>query len=71
MMRDFNEVLLSNEKVGSHLVNTRIALRFQECLDACDMMDMGFSGAKYTWSNMRGVAELIQERLGASVIPVG
>lgn len=57
-MRDFNEVLLSNEKFGGRLVNTRRALRFQECLDACNMIDMGFSGAKYTWSNMREVAEL-------------
>lgn len=57
-MRDFNEVLLSNEKFGGRLVNTRRALRFQECLDVCNMIDMGFSGAKYTWSNMREVAEL-------------
>ena len=48
MIRDFNEVLLSNEKFGGCLVNTRRALRFQEFLDACDMIDMGFNGAKYT-----------------------
>jgi len=47
-MGDFNEVLPRNEKIGGRPVNTRKALRFQECLDACDMMDMGFSGAKYT-----------------------
>ncbi|XP_075653884.1 uncharacterized protein LOC142624237 [Castanea sativa] len=50
MMGDFNEVLLSNEKFGGHPANTKRALRFQECLDACNMIDMGFSGAKYTWS---------------------
>lgn len=52
MMEDFNEDLLSNEKFGGHPVNTRRALRFQECLDACNMIDMGFNGAKYTWLSL-------------------
>jgi hypothetical protein len=26
-------------------------------------MDLGFSGPKFTWTNLRGVADLIQERL--------
>lgn len=30
------------------------------------MMDMGFSGARNTWSNLREVTELIQERLDRS-----
>lgn len=47
-------------------MNIRRALKFQECLDACGMIDMGFRGAKYTWSNLRYIIDLIQERLDKS-----
>lgn len=42
MMGDFNEVLLGSEKFGGRPVNIRRALKFQDCLDACGMIDIGF-----------------------------
>ena len=66
MIGDFNEVLMSSEKFGGRPMNIRRAMKFQECLNLCGMMDMGFNGARYTWSNLRGVTELIQERLDRS-----
>ena len=66
MMDDFNKVLMSSETFGGQPMNIRRAMKFQECLNLCGMMDMGFSGARYTWSNLREVTENIQERLDLS-----
>jgi hypothetical protein len=44
---DFNEVLTSEDN----------------CLNTCGMIDLGFHGLRYTWSNLREVRYLIQERL--------
>ena len=41
-------------------------MKFQSCLDDCGIIDMGFNGAKYTWSNLRQITELIQEKLDRS-----
>ena len=41
-------------------------MKFQSCLDDCGMIDTGFNGAKYTWSNLRQITELIQEKLDRS-----
>lgn len=63
MAGDFNEVLIGEDKFGGRAVNIARALCFKECLDFCRMIDLGFSGARYTWSNRRLVTNLIQERL--------
>lgn len=44
MLRDFNEVLSSNEKFRQTSVYIRTAQRFKYCLDECGMMDLGFMG---------------------------
>lgn len=41
-------------------------MKFQSCLDDCGMIDTGFNGAKYTWSNLRQITKLIQEKLDRS-----
>ncbi|KAL4631936.1 hypothetical protein ACB092_04G015100 [Castanea dentata] len=61
--RDFNEVLIGEDKFGGRPINVSRAIRFQECLDSCRMIVIGFSGARFTWSNHRPLAHLIQERI--------
>lgn len=63
MLGDFNEVLSSNDKFGGNPICISQALRFKECLDDCGMMDLGFCGLRYTWSNLRDITDLILERL--------
>nr|XP_023878431.1 uncharacterized protein LOC111990897 [Quercus suber] len=63
LMGDFNEVLFEDEKLGGNVICQRRARAIQECMDACQMMDLGFSGPKFTWSNKRGIDDLIQCRL--------
>lgn len=41
---DFNEVLMGEDKLGGNPVKIGRALLFQECLDTCNMIDIGFSG---------------------------
>lgn len=58
---DFNEVLMGDDKFGGRSVNLSRALRFQDCLNHCRMIDIGFLGPHYTWSNRRPLSRLIQE----------
>jgi len=59
---DFNEPLSGDDKFGGRVVNSR-SLLFKECLDKCNMVDLGFSGPRFTWTNRREVQNLIQERI--------
>ena len=59
----FNEVLSEEEKsVGNPICQRRLRA-IKERMDACHMMDLGFSRPKFTWSNKREVGDLIQCRL--------
>lgn len=61
IVRDFNEILMGDDKFGGRPINLSKALRFQECLEHCRMIDIGFLGPRYTWSNHRPLSQLIQE----------
>ncbi|XP_023883345.1 uncharacterized protein LOC111995659 [Quercus suber] len=63
LIGDFNEVLLEEEKSGGNPVCMRRVRAIKECMDACHVMDLGFSGPKFTWSNKRETGDLIQCRL--------
>ena len=66
LLGDFNEVLNSEDKFGGRSINLNRALDFKECLDTCSLLDLGFSGPKFTWSNLRQVPDLILERIDRS-----
>ena len=60
---DFNEPLVEADKFGGKPVSINRSLLFKDCLDKCNMVDMGFSGSRYTWINRREINNLIQERI--------
>ena len=60
---DFNEPLLSEDKFGGRSVSVDRSLLFKECLDRCNMIDIGFAGPRFTWTNRREVQALIQEKI--------
>ncbi|KAK9983648.1 hypothetical protein SO802_033173 [Lithocarpus litseifolius] len=60
---DFNEVLLGEENFGGRLVSISRAVNFQECLNTYGMIDLGFSGPWYTWTNQQPLPHLVQERI--------
>lgn len=63
MLGDFNELLSSSDKLGGNPLNPRWVQMFKECLDSCDMVDLGFHGPWFTRVNKREVGHFIQERL--------
>ena len=63
MLGDFNEVLYGEDKFVGNQVNLNIALEFKGCLDECNMLDLGFVGPKFTWTNHRPIFNLILERI--------
>ena len=60
---DFNETLVNDDKFGGRAVSVNSSLLFKECLDKCNMIDIGFVGRHYTWTNRREIQALIQERI--------
>ena len=63
MLGDFNEILSSTDKCGGNLVNMKRAQIFKNCLDVCNLIDLGFQGPKYTWVNKLDIGHFIQECL--------
>ena len=48
MAGDFNEPLIEEDKFGGRGVSINRSLAFKDCLDFCSMVDMGFSGPRFT-----------------------
>ncbi|XP_075633671.1 uncharacterized protein LOC142606161 [Castanea sativa] len=63
MARDFNKPLMEEDKFGGRGVSISRSLLFKDCLDKCNMVDTGFSGPRYTWTNKKDINNLILERI--------
>lgn len=61
--RDFNEVLVVRDKFGGRAINSNRSLPFKDCLDYCNMTNIGFTGPRFTWTNRRNINALVQERI--------
>ena len=59
---DFNEILSSTEKFSNTLASQRRMSAFKNCLDACNLLDLGFSGPQFTSTNKHPNG-LVMERL--------
>ena len=46
--RDFDEALSNEDKYNGRVVSNSRSLEFKECLDSCNMIDLGFSGPRFT-----------------------
>lgn len=64
-MGDFNEILFSKEKNGP--LNQTKALRFNEMLTYCSLINLGFLRPRFTWTNLQNFPDLVQERLDRAV----
>lgn len=60
---NFNEPLAESDKFGGRAVSISRYLDFKDCLDRCNMIDLGFSRPRFTWTNKRELSALIQERI--------
>nr|XP_023887421.1 uncharacterized protein LOC111999528 [Quercus suber] len=64
---DFNEITHSNEKLGWLDRDAKQMEEFRECLNRCELIDLGFIGQKYTWCNGRGREQRTKIRLDRMV----
>lgn len=60
---DYNEILTSDEKQGRLPKAVRLMEDFQHALLHCGLIDLGFSGNKFTWRNGRPGDAFVQEIL--------
>lgn len=61
---DFNDILSQQDKWGGNTINCSRSSRFWSCINHCNLIDLGFKGSSYTWSNHRKHHKgLILERL--------
>jgi hypothetical protein len=60
---DFNEILATSEKSGGQDQSIRQILDFQETVNSCAFIDLGYQVARYTWNNNRDDEANIQRRL--------
>lgn len=63
MIGDFNQVIHPSEKHGGLRPSTARMNAFLEVIHCCAMIDLGYSGPRYTWSNLRPGPAHVQERL--------
>ena len=64
---DFNAILHSSEKQSSHSPHYKQMDDFQEALDLCGLIDMGFKGYFFTRNNKRPGSANTRERLDRAV----
>ncbi|KAL5748420.1 hypothetical protein ACOSQ2_025717 [Xanthoceras sorbifolium] len=48
---DFNEVLRDEEKVGGRFRSHAAISSFRDAIDSCRLVDIGYQGSLFTWSN--------------------
>ncbi|KAF7826637.1 reverse transcriptase [Senna tora] len=60
---DFNDILHADEKWGGLPASVSRMRDFNNCVNGCNLLDLGFTGSKYTWWNKRPNGTIIFERL--------
>jgi len=51
LMGNFNDMLSEVQKIGGLPLNRNRLNAFRNCLDNCGLMDLGFQGPRFTWTN--------------------
>lgn len=62
-LRDFNEILYQNEKLGGARRNEKQMESFREVMQDCKLRDLGFTNGKYTLANNKLDQSFTNERL--------
>ncbi|CAM8915205.1 unnamed protein product [Rhodiola kirilowii] len=70
VMGDFNEITFSWEMESKRERQPWQMRHFRRCLEDCELADLGFSGARFTYSNKRKGADEVKARLDRVVANV-
>jgi hypothetical protein len=60
---DFNEILSQHEQQGGNPRGVANMVAFGDCLNDCNLNDLGYTGYDYTWNNRREGVDNVQVRL--------
>jgi len=60
---DFNLLLNSSEKLGGNNIDYHHTNLFNENLNYCDLIDLGYQGSDFTWANNQTDSYHIKERI--------
>ncbi|XP_074328097.1 uncharacterized protein LOC141666010 [Apium graveolens] len=63
IIRDFNDMMTEDEKKGGRCHPRALLNGFSETTMECGLLDLGFTGDKFTWERCRGTERWISERL--------
>jgi hypothetical protein len=63
----FNEALYKDEDTGPKDRDENQMELFRDCLNDCGLVDMGFSGPKFTWTNRQEGGGNVKVRLDIAV----
>ncbi|KAF7820595.1 reverse transcriptase [Senna tora] len=64
---DLNELVGQSEKLGGRINSSRRFFNLQSFLFDCELIDMGFKGVRFTWSNGQLDWRHVKERLDRAV----
>ena len=65
---DFNVISSTKEKKGGRDYNISKSLEFISVIEACGLVDMGYSGQNYTWCNHRKNGDRVWKRLDRGMV---
>ncbi|KAJ4821091.1 Endonuclease/exonuclease/phosphatase family protein [Rhynchospora pubera] len=63
LIGDFNEIVSTDEKYGGRNRLTADGERFKQFIFEAGLVDLGYKGPAFTWTNKRHVSEAIYQRL--------
>lgn len=63
---DFNIILSADEKIGKTVPSFKGMCDFASCLDACNLHDLGYIGAKFTWSKSNNAWSRLDRMVASS-----
>lgn len=67
LVDDFNAITSHVEKVGGRLFASSSSGGFQEVINSCGLVDLGFNGNSFTWTNERQGNANIKKRIDCGV----
>jgi len=60
---DFHAIVNAQEKTGRRAPKHISCIEFQKMIDECALIDVGYSGSRYTWANNRQVGGYVAARI--------
>lgn len=62
-MDDFNDISHSREKFGGRRLSLQKMTSFNNFLNCCNLVDLGFVGPRFTWTNNRESGKIVRTRI--------